>query len=129
MPEPPGGPGQNLIATSSWIGVVRIVSAFGSTVVAGYTIAIRLVGFAMLPSWGISNASATLVGQNLGAQKPDRAERSIRATGKVNMVVLGLIGLVFALWPSAFITIFIHDAGVVEAGAVALRIISYGFVA
>jgi putative MATE family efflux protein len=124
-----GGVGQNLIATSSWIGMVRLVSAFGSTVVAGYTIAIRLIGFAMLPSWGISNASATLVGQNLGAQKPDRAERSIWATGKINMVVLGLTGLVFALWPSAFITIFIHDPGVVEAGAAALRIISYGFVA
>ncbi len=124
-----GGIGQTLIATSSWIGLVRIISEFGNEVLAGYTIAIRIVIFSLLPSWGISNAAATLVGQNLGANKPDRAEKSVWATGKVNFFILGIIGLIFILFPEFFIRLFINDPGVVKSGGQCLRIMSYGFIA
>lgn len=121
--------GQNLIGTISWIGLVRIISTFGSEVVAGYTIAIRIVGFTLLPSWGISNATSTLVGQNLGAKKPERAERAVWITGWVNMTILGILGLVLFLFPAFFINFFIDDLIVLETGIRALRIISLGFVA
>ena len=124
-----GGIGQRIIATSSWIGLMRIISAFGSTVVAGYTIAIRIIIFVLLPSWGISNAAATLVGQNLGAHKPDRAERSVWITGKANMVFMGLISLILILFPDAFVRLLIDDRNVINSGASALRIMSFGFVA
>jgi Na+-driven multidrug efflux pump len=124
-----GGIGQNLIATTSWIGLVRIISIFGSEVVAGYTIAIRIVLFVLLPSWGVSNAASTLVGQNLGARKPDRAEKAVWFTGKVNVILLGLIGLVLIAFPDFFIRLFIDDEAVIRHGASGLRIISYGFAA
>ena len=124
-----GGIGQNIIATSSWIGLVRIISEFGSEVLAGYTIALRIIIFSLLPSWGISNASATLVGQNLGAKKQARAEKSVWATGKVNMIFMGAVSLIFILFPSMFIQLFIDDILVIKSGALSLRIISYGFVA
>jgi putative MATE family efflux protein len=124
-----GGIGQHIIATSSWIGLIRIVSEFGSHVVAGYTIAIRVVVFSLLPSWGISNAAATLVGQNLGARQPERAEKSVWAVGKVNIVVMGILSLVLILIPSAFVKLFIADADVIMNGSLSLRIISYGFIA
>ncbi len=123
-----GAAGQHLIATSSWIFLVRIISMFGSQVVAGYTIAIRIMFFMLLPSWGISNASATLVGQNLGAEKPARAERAAWITGYVNIVFLGIIGLILALFPASFIRLFISDPEVIQYGASCLRIISYGFI-
>lgn len=124
-----GSIGQNLIGTTSWIVLVRIISIFGSEVVAGYTIAIRLIGFTLLPSWGISNASATLVGQNLGAKKPDRAERAVWVTGWINMILLGIIGLILVLFPEPFIRLFIDNENVVKSGVLGLRIISIGFIA
>jgi len=121
--------GQNLIGTSSWIALVRIISIFGSEVVAGYTIAIRIVFFTLLPSWGISNASATLVGQNLGAKKPDRAERAVWVTGWANMILLGVLGLILFLFPDNFIRLFIDNENVIKSGVLGLRIISIGFIA
>lgn len=124
-----GGIGQNIIATSSWIILVRIISEFGSAALAGYTISIRIIIFALLPSWGISNAAATLVGQNLGAKKPDRAEKSVWITGAINMILLGLFGIVMILFPKNFILLFIDDPEVVKSGVLGLRIISMGFLA
>lgn len=124
-----GSIGQNLIATSSWIALVRIISFFGSEIVAGYTIAIRIISFILLPSWGISNAASTLVGQNLGARKPERAEKAVMITGVVNMILLGLIGIVLVMFPAPFIRLFIHDPAVLKAGTECLRIVSIGFIA
>jgi putative MATE family efflux protein len=123
-----GGILQNLIATSSWIFLVRIVALSGPAALAGYTIALRIVLFSLLPAGGLSNAAATLVGQNLGALRPEKAERSIWITSRVNMVFMGIIGLILALFPTFFIELFIKDATVVFNGALSLRIISYGFV-
>ncbi|MCK4630922.1 MAG: MATE family efflux transporter [Bacteroidales bacterium] len=122
-----GGIGQNIIATSSWIGMVRIIAVFGSNVLAGYTIAIRIIIFAMLPAWGLGNAAATLVGQNLGANKPGRAERSVWLAGYANMIFLGLIALFLIINPAFFIKLFIDNEQVINSGATCLQIVSYGF--
>lgn len=124
-----GGFMQSLIATSSWIGLVRILSVYGNEVLAGYTIAIRIIIFALLPSWGISNAAATLVGQNLGAGKAERAEKAVWFTAIVNVILLGMLGAVFALFPGFFLRMFTGDADVVGYGSTALQIISLGFLA
>ncbi len=122
-----GGIFQNLIATSSWIFLVRIIAVYGSLAVAGYTIALRIIMFALLPASGISNAAATLVGQNLGAGQPSRAERSVWIISYVNMSLMGLIGLGLVLFPEPFIRFFSSDSGVIAEGTNALRIISLGF--
>jgi len=122
-----GGIGQYLIATSSWIVMVRILAEFGSEVLAGYTIAIRIILFGLLPSWGISNAAGTLVGQNLGANEPLRAERSVWYTGFLNMSFLGIAGFFLYLKPEFFIGLFIQDPEVIAFGASCLKILSVGF--
>ncbi|PYR20860.1 MAG: MATE family efflux transporter [Acidobacteria bacterium] len=120
--------GQTLIATTSWVGVVRILASFGSVAVAGCTIAIRIVMFVLLPSWGLSNAAATLVGQNLGAGKPERAEASVWRACLYNSVVLGVISLVFIVWAEGVVAQFTSEPAVSAIAARGLRIISGGFV-
>jgi putative MATE family efflux protein len=117
---------QFAIAHTSWIGLVRIVSTFGAAALAGYTIAIRIVIFVILPSWGLSNAAATLVGQNLGAGKPDRAETAVWRTGLYNVLFMGAVGVFFVLFAEPVIRLFISDPEVVPLGAACLRIVSYG---
>jgi putative MATE family efflux protein len=117
---------QFAIAHTSWIGLVRIVSIFGSAALAGYTIAIRILIFVILPSWGLSNAAATLVGQNLGAKQPERAQISVWRTGFYNMLFLGLIGILFLLFATPIIRLFTKDPVVVPLAATCLRILSYG---
>jgi len=123
-----GGMLQYLVATASWAALVRLVAAFGSAALAGYTIALRLIVVALLPSWGMSNAAATLVGQNLGANKPDRAEKSVWITGVANMFVLGAVAVFFILFAEGLIGVFTSDADVIANGVACLRIVSYGYV-
>jgi putative MATE family efflux protein len=117
---------QFAIAHTSWIGLVRIVSIFGAAALAGYTIAIRILIFVILPSWGLSNAAATLVGQNLGAGQPDRAETSVWRTGFYNMLFLGTIGVIMVLFAEPIVGLFTHDTEVLPLAASCLRILSYG---
>ncbi len=123
-----GGILQFLIATASWLGLVGLMMPYGSTALAGYTIAIRIIVFAILPSWGLCNAAATLVGQNLGARKPDRAERAVWLTGFYNMAFLGLVTVVFVFFADGLVALFTTDPHVRLLGAQCLRIISYGYV-
>jgi putative MATE family efflux protein len=117
---------QFAIAHTSWIGLVRIISVFGSAALAGYTIAIRILIFVLMPSWGLSNAAATLVGQNLGAHKPERAQISVWRTGYYNMLFLGIIGLLFLIFATPVVRLFTQDPAVVPQAASCLRILSYG---
>jgi putative MATE family efflux protein len=118
---------QNFIGTASWMGIIRILTGFGSAAVAGNTIAIRIVMFALLPSFGVSNAAATLVGQNLGAGKPDRAEAAAWRAGLYNTICLVAVGLTFLLFAPQLIRVFSSDPAVVPYGVDCLRIVSAGF--
>jgi putative MATE family efflux protein len=118
---------QTLIATTSWVGIVRILATFGSAAVAGCTIAIRIVTFALLPSWGLSNAAATLVGQNLGAGKPDRAEASVWRASFYNMAFLTVIGVAFVSFAHTIVSWFTTDPVLMPIAVQGLRIISAGF--
>ncbi|MCG8457211.1 MAG: MATE family efflux transporter [Holophagales bacterium] len=118
---------QFFIGTASWIGLMRILAGFGSEVVAGYTIAIRVVVFALFPSWGMSNAAATLVGQALGAEKPERAEQAVWRTSFYNMLFLGIVGTLYAVFAPQIVGIFTSDPEPARWGVDCLRIVSLGF--
>ena len=119
---------QYLIGTASWLALFRLLAAFGSDVLAGYTIAIRIIVFALLPSWGMANAAATLVGQNLGARRPDRAERSVWLTSFSNMFFLGAVALVLLAEAEGLMRLFTDAGAVVRYGAACLRTVSYTYV-
>jgi MATE family, multidrug efflux pump len=119
---------QILIATASYVALVRILSHFGSAALAGYTIGIRLIIFALLPSFGISNAAATMVGQNLGARQPDRAETAVWTAAFYNLIFLGVVGLVFLAGADVIVSFFTRDPTVAAYAVSCLRIVSLGFV-
>jgi putative MATE family efflux protein len=118
---------QNLIGMASWIGLVRILAGYGSDALAGYTIALRLIIFALLPSWGLSNAAATMVGQSLGARKPDRAEASVWHAGRYNAAFLSAVGALFFAAAPLILRAFTKDPAVAEYGVHCLRIVALGF--
>ena len=118
---------QNFVAMASWMGLMRILTGFGSAAVAGYTIGVRIILFALFPSFGVSNAAATLVGQNLGARKPDRAEAAAWRAAWYNTAFLGGIGVLFVLFAPQLLSIFTSDAIVADYGIRSLRIVSAGF--
>jgi Na+-driven multidrug efflux pump len=123
-----GGTGQFLIGSASWIFLVRIMSDFGSAALAGYTIAIRVVIFAILPAWGMANAAATLVGQNLGAGHLERAEKSVWRSAFLNMVFLGLVTVAFFTMAGAILAFFTQDADVLQNGIQCLQVVSLGYI-
>ncbi len=122
-----GGIGQFLIATASWIGVMRIVALYGSSAIAAYTIALRMMEFTFLPAWGLGNAAATLVGQNLGAGQPRRAERSAWLAAKYNAAFMALAGLVTLLSAGAITALFTSEPEVLYWGTRCLQILGIGF--
>lgn len=122
-----GGIGQMIVAMTSWIFVMRIISEFGSQAVAGATIALRIMMFTLMPAWGMSNAVATLVGQNLGAQKPERAERSVWVTGFWNMLFLIGVSVFYFIYSERLVDLFSDDAKVIAIGGKWLTIVSYSY--
>ena len=119
---------QVFVGMASWIGLVRILASFGSDALAGYTIGIRVVMFALLPSFGMSNAAATMVGQALGAKKPERAEAAVWQTARYNAVFLALIGLAFVIFARQIVGLFTPDPEIAKYGILTLRTVAYGFV-
>ena len=118
---------QILVGSASWVALVRVISTFGSTALAGYTIGMRVVMFALLPSWGLSNAAATMVGQALGAGKPDRAEQAVWMAGRYNLWFLGGVGVIFVALAGPIVSIFTSDPAVASYGVGCLRIVALGF--
>ncbi|NND15222.1 MAG: MATE family efflux transporter [Eudoraea sp.] len=123
-----GGIGQFIIATVSWVFIVRIIAQFGDQSTAGYSIAIRIIIFSILPAWGMANAAATLVGQNLGAKQPDRAEKSVWMAAKLNVVFLAAIGIVLWLIGPWMVQFFSKDPVVIKESVTGLRIFCLGYI-
>ena len=123
-----GGIAQFLIGTSSWVFLMRLMSEFGSEVLAGYTIAIRVMMFTFMPAWGMSNAAATLVGQNLGAKQPERAEKSVWITGKYNAYFMLAVSLIYLFFAPEIIGLFTTVTSVVENGALCLQVVAAGYI-
>lgn len=121
------GIAQFLVSTASWLGLVRLIAGFGSAAVAGYMIAVRVIIFLILPAWGLCNAAATLVGQNLGAGKPERAERAVYQAGFYNMAFLGCLGVLLVIFASQIAALFSGDPEVIRHATNCLRFISYGY--
>jgi putative MATE family efflux protein len=119
---------QVFIGTASWVGLVRLLATFGASALAGYTVAIRIVLFALLPAWGLSNAAATMVGQSLGAGDPERAERAVWIAGFMNFLFLGTVGLLFLVAAPQIVSLFGSDRESAEHAMRCLRIVSAGFV-
>lgn len=118
---------QVFIGTASWVGLVRVVSTFGSAAVAGYTIGIRIILFALFPAFGLSNAAATMVGQSLGAGKPERAEKSVWLAGFYNLAFLGSMGVIFLVFAPSIVGWFTQDSEVLGYAIPGLRTVSCGF--
>jgi putative MATE family efflux protein len=118
---------QVFIGTASWIGLIRILSQFGSAAIAGYTIAVRIILFALFPSWGLGNAAATMVGQGLGAKKPERSEQAVWMAGFYNLCFLGAVGIVFVAFADGIVAIFTQDPAVAPLATTGLRIVALGF--
>lgn len=120
---------QFLIATASWLFLARIIAGFGSNAIAGYTIALRIISFFMLPAWGLSNAAATLVGQNLGAKEPERAEKSVWITAKYNMIFMAIVTVIFFFFAKPIVSSINNQSEVVAVAIQALQIVSLGYIA
>jgi putative MATE family efflux protein len=120
---------QNIIATTSWIILVWIMAKFGTDSVAGYTVAVRIIIFVLLPAWGMSNAAATLAGQNLGAGQAERAERSVWISGFANMIFMGVVSIFLIIFSESIIQLFQVEPSVLSVGSEGLRYFSYGFIA
>jgi len=119
---------QYLVSTASFLGLIRILAPFGDTALAGYTIAIRIIIFILLPAWGMGNAGATLVGQNLGAGNPDRAEQSVWFTARCNTVFLGLVGVLLLAFADPIVAVFTHEPEAAAIATACLRTVSYSYV-
>jgi putative MATE family efflux protein len=119
---------QFLIGSASWIAMARIIAGFGGDAIAGYTIAIRLLIFFLMPAWGLSNAAATLVGQNLGAKQPERAEKSVWKTAQYNAIFMAIVSVLFFTCAEFFVSLINNDPAVVKTAVLALRIVSLGYI-
>ncbi len=123
-----GGVGQMIIGMTSWIFLMRILSDIGSEAVAGATIALRIMMFTLMPAWGFSNAAATLVGQNLGAGQPDRAESTVWRVGFYNMIFLLVVSVIYFVWNKELMGILTQETAVINIGAEWIQILSYSFI-
>jgi putative MATE family efflux protein len=119
---------QFLVASASWIFLARIIAGFGSNAIAGYTIALRIIMFFLLPAWGMSNAAATLTGQNLGANQPQRAEDSVWKTAKYNVIFMTMVTIIFLFFAAPIVSLINKDPNVVGVATQALRIVSLGYI-
>ena len=123
-----GGAGQHLLTSASWIFIARIINEFGAEAFAGYTYSFRVIVFTILPSWGVAMAAATLVGQNLGANQPERAEKSVWLAAFYNMLFLAVISIIFLIYAEPVIRVFSDDPLVVSNGKMGLQIVCLGYI-